>query len=360
MTLAGYVKCLKRHAINCSISDEDFLNALLKPLVDAGRLKNKNRMEFHLDKSRTSLLLNRQADVPKALRKVLPKYGLYKDVEDNFRDFLSDYIDDSEMETVICEVSEMIQEESQIGNKEAILNKADNPNIFLADALIEAIKLKNDGLGSEGELVRNGSFCVKAIYADIFKYAFKARFKTPRIVVIPVDSEFHMKVTRNYENNSRPEVSAQTIHGQWLTRWEQAGANVSDLPERIRESLKNTGSQAVEGKYPVGTIAEIEEGKTIYYLLVISDFDRNNTAHSTKDNIEEAIEKMANFYDKRGNGYDIYIPLLGTGKSRSNLSLQESYDCILDFFQNHKDLIQGNIYIVIRKEYEKLVMTGGE
>ena len=86
MNLAGYVKCLKRHALNKKISDEEFFNAVLKLYIEAGEIDNKNADEIYFDKSRTSLILNRHEDVPGALRKALNSANIYTWTEENFED----------------------------------------------------------------------------------------------------------------------------------------------------------------------------------------------------------------------------------------------------------------------------------
>ena len=50
----------------------------------------------------------------------------------------------------------------------------------------------------------------------------------------------------------------------------------------------------------------------------------------------------------------MYIPLLGTGRSRANLSYQDSFDLILDTFMKHKQLLQGKISIVIQPNIKEL------
>ncbi len=345
MNLAGYVKCLKSHALNKKISDELFLNAVLKPYIDAGEVDNKFDEEMHFDKSRTSLILNRHDDIPGALRQALNSPNIYPWTEENFKDFLNEYIDPGSIEDVVDEISEMIEDDQFITDKSTLLSKKTKAYIFLADVMIECFKLKNNGFDPEGEILRNGAYCVKAVYKDIFKYAFKKRSKEKNIVVIPVDTEFHTHVTRKYEDRLLNEVSAASLHGQFLTRWEQSGEDIGCLPKRIRESLKVPVNDS--GKYPLGTIATIENDSTIFYLLAISEFDEYNNAHSSKEEIIHCIDELSIFYDRYGDGHDIYIPLMGTGKSRAAVSLQESFNILVGCYKKNPARIQGNIYIVI-------------
>ena len=92
-SLAELAKTLKGCAINSSISDEEFLNALLGPFVTAGRVKAREGKEFWLDKSRTSRILNGHCDVPIFLRKVLARYGLEDAVADGMTSFVQDTLD---------------------------------------------------------------------------------------------------------------------------------------------------------------------------------------------------------------------------------------------------------------------------
>ena len=177
MNLANYVKCLKRHAKNRKISDEKILNAILKPYVIAGDVVNKNGEVFYLDKTRTSQIINRIEDIPGALRDALNVPDIVRFTENKFEVFIDEYIRKDEISIVVDEVAEMIKDETNIEDKDRILSKTPVPIAFLADALIEAIKLKNDGLDPEGELIRNGAYCLKVVYGNIFKYAFKKRSK---------------------------------------------------------------------------------------------------------------------------------------------------------------------------------------
>jgi len=86
---------------------------------------------------------------------------------------------------------------------------------------------------------------------------------------------------------------------------------------------------------------------TLFFLLAVSEFDQKNMAQSTKEDIKSAVEALAEYYDEKGQGYDVFIPLIGTGMSRANISNQESYDIIKNTLLNNKDKLQGKINIVI-------------
>lgn len=71
---------------------------------------------------------------------------------------------------------------------------------------------------------------------------------------------------------------------------------------------------------------------------------------SEKEKIETALKKMLEFYDCKGQGYELYLPLVGTGRSRAGLSYQESYNLIKKVLLENEGQIQGHITIVVQTE----------
>ena len=74
--LSSFAKTCRPYALNHAVSDEEFLNALIRPYVAAAHVKGRGGTEYSLDKSRTSRILAGKADVPVALRKVIAQYKL--------------------------------------------------------------------------------------------------------------------------------------------------------------------------------------------------------------------------------------------------------------------------------------------
>lgn len=129
----------------------------------------------------------------------------------------------------------------------------------------------------------------------------------------------------------------------------------NELDCRIQKHLQVSGATPVgisqgvgskTDKYSIGTTVVIQEKNTIYYLLAVSDFDNRNVARSSKELVKEAVARLLDYYDELGLGYEIYIPLLGTGKSRAYLTPKESMQMIRDTFLEHQEKINGHVYIV--------------
>lgn len=361
MDFAEYVKCLKKYVVNQDISDEEFVNAVLEPYVMAGKIKNKQKEDYWLNKSRVSRLLSGQDDIPKALRNSLGKVGIYEETRDNFDNFIQDYLIEGGTENLKVELKKiMINDDDKASDFNDKNNMVDLKEL-LATILIETIRLPNGEIVGDTELARNGAYSVKVIYGDIFNRAFGKKCKNKRIIVVPVDTMFRTYVTRSYENQPYPEVSPKTIHGQWIIRMEQSGEDITSLGDRIFENLKNTyGCDVGKDIYPKGTIAVIENNCSIFYLVALSEFDKHNNAYATKEEVLNVIDSLMDFYDKHGDGNDIYIPLLGTGKSRAGMSLQESYDSLQQYFKSNVSCVQGNVFIVVHKQFKNQMKKGGQ
>ena len=166
-------------------------------------------------------------------------------------------------------------------------------------------------------------------------------------------------MTRKLEGNVYPVVSENTIHGQWLIRLIESGEQKEQIDVRIAESLRYTGFNPMkESKiehrkkvcYPIGSVAIIETGNAVYFLVAIAEFDDFNNARSSADDIDSAITSLLNVYDRLGMGYDLYIPLMGTGLSRAGLSSQEAYDLLTKSLMKNRSKIRGHIHLILRFE----------
>ena len=120
------------------------------------------------------------------------------------------------------------------------------------------------------------------------------------------------------------------------------------LKKRIVEDLVNRGCKANSNKeYPLGTVSVVEEANTVFYLLAASKFDSNNNAHATKEQISQVLNSLVKFYDRNGQGQDLYVPLIGTGMSRSGLSNRESFDEIYKVFNPETNSFVGKVTVVV-------------
>lgn len=61
------------------------------------------------------------------------------------------------------------------------------------------------------------------------------------------------------------------------------------------------------------------------------------------------VNILLKFYDKHGQGASLYLPLVGSGRSRVNLSNDQSYDLIVDTIMENIEFLQGKINIVVKE-----------
>ena len=356
--IASYILTVKKYAINRNISNEDFTRELFAPFVTAGNVKDKNGELLELNKSRVSRLLAGKDDVPSAMRNALSMLDIAERTAEGFSDFLADNIDAHRQDDLIADVSQLA------GSVLTKRVKSNDVSMFLTEVFIEAVKINNAAIDNKDAIIwNNGSNSIEIVEGDIFRFAFENRSRTTKnIVVIPVNTAFDTHVSTKLETDGIPLVSENTLHGKWLIRWMRSGESVADLDSRIAESLNCQGKmptgkyKSKNGKadcYEIGTTAIIDIGKAAFYLVATAAFDERNNAHSTKQEINTALIELLKIYDNFGQGYPMYIPLFGTGRSRVGLSYQESFELIKQTLLENKNRIQGHIKIVVVSEAMK-------
>lgn len=354
LSLATLVKTTKRYAIDSSVSNVEFLNALLEPYISAGRVRGRGGVDFHLDPQRTSKLLNGKADVPLTLKKPLPRFGIVQSTARNMGVFLDDYLDRDASSELTADILGLLDggdsaEGKLRGKLEAL---TDDLEAFFATALVESLRATN--LASTRKVVwQNGTGSFSVEVGDLLSKGFGRRRKYRNVVVVPVNSAFDTEVSWGQESTRAPVVSERSLHGAWLVRMYQSGQDSSSLQERVEASLAIQGIAPLDelrgrARYPVGTVAIIENDRASFYLLAISRFDDDNMAHSSPETIEEALNALIDTYDARGQGLDIYLPLMGTGLSRAGLSNGRSFELIMDVVSRRRADIHGNMSLVVR------------
>lgn len=206
-----------------------------------------------------------------------------------------------------------------------------------------------------------GTGKIKALYGDIIKIGFPKKDKGEKIVVIPVNTCFDTIVGDGV-------VSAKTIHGQWIKNINNRGISTEKLDEIIEKSIAVkklqpsrlfTKNEKIKGKlngFPLGTVLPIEGSYGLtYYLLALSEFDENLNAQCSKEDFLNCIQSLISFYDKNGQGNPIYIPLMGTGLSRVNISQEESLNITVDMLKLNRGQIHGQVNIVVFSKEKNMV-----
>ena len=357
MNYGQFLRRIKAYCINKHITNEDLVNSPLKAIVKEAEIKKKKGdfkgYLFYYDSTAASRIINNKLELSADIRNAVKNDGMEDIVLRSFSEFYEDEIDKNLSEALIEEILISVKSDTAFKEHEIseIRELTDVPTRFLSKVLIKSLKESNLIENSNGQTIwSKGSNYIKVIKGDIFTYALGKRSKKKRIVVIPVNTAFDVHVTTQLENDPAPMVSSNTLHGNLLIRIKKSNIEELEIAERIRENLRiNMLIKGDEEKLdlPIGTIASLDFGSSTIYMLAISKFNAKNKARSSKNDIQTAITKLLEYYDDKGQGYDLYLPLMGTGLSRAYLSNQESYDIIKSTLLKNKDRLQGKINIII-------------
>lgn len=336
---ANLVVLLKEHAINKKISNDEFVGELFCCICDTCEIYNKNGENYWSAKEFTSLILNRKEDLPAPIRQCLLNVDA-SILNEGLASFYKSYINKLELNHLYQELINLYCNDSYIvSDKKDYVQNHEKNTTLITYLLIQTANINNKITEIKHLLYKQGKTEIFYSFDDIIKIGFNFKdAKRKKIVVIPVDADFHMHVSLLGE---RPVVvSEKTIHGKWIQRMQKEGFNESEIINMVAKGkLVQTNL--------IGGISTVTYKNTEFILLAISKFDENNVAHSTKSDLINALESLIKYYDNFGNGYDLYIPLIGTGSSRAKLYHHESFEMIKTFAIQHINSFNGIINIVI-------------
>lgn len=200
------------------------------------------------------------------------------------------------------------------------------------------------------------------------KIAFPKKCGRKKIVVISVNTAFDTIVDENLALYSKPLVSPNTIHGRWINNMIKNGIDTVSIDSYIDSYIQMnnivpirelTRTEKPRGKlkdFDNGTIVIFPEHNGItFFLLALSEFDINNEAQSTKEDVIKCLKKLLSFYSSNGQGYEMYLTLMGTGRSRAGLTHEESLQTIKSVLSLYKQEIQGTINVIVyNKDKDKV------
>lgn len=200
-----------------------------------------------------------------------------------------------------------------------------------------------------------GNRSVKACYGDLFEISAERK---GLLCVIPVNTAFDTIVDQT-SSVEKPLVSPRSLHGQWVKWMQGKGAAIDSIDSQVKEGLKKTGANPsntlrrdvkVRGnldEYPIGTVCPIRYEGASFLLVAMSQFDDDNVAHSSRDDIYSSIRAAINYHNKAGQGCELIIPLMGTANSRAKLSHQDSFEMIVAALILNEDRMNGGATVVV-------------
>ncbi len=131
-------------------------------------------------------------------------------------------------------------------------------------------------------------------------------------------------------------IAPESLQGQLAHRY--FNSNTAEMDRQIDLSLRGIRSKKhLDGvgkkkKFPIGTAAKLQGHSKTFFLLAMSELNKNGNAHSNVSMIDEALEKIWTYIAERGELGDVAIPVLGTGRGRVRLSRKKMIERIAQSF----------------------------
>ena len=207
----------------------------------------------------------------------------------------------------------------------------------------------------------NVSIVVK--YDDLMDIAFPKKPQPERIVVIAVNCCYDTIVNEDI-------IHTGSVHGQFLNKYIDSEKKRHILDAEIEKSLTEFGynykeiteNDKREGKrkrYPLGSIARIKGNNGVtFFLLALTQFDVNCNAHCDKHQYFDCILKLFEYYDKHGQGKELYLYPMGTAMSRTGLHKKEALQSIVLLTKISRCFLKAKTTIVVDEKCKnKLSIT---
>ncbi len=200
---------------------------------------------------------------------------------------------------------------------------------------------------------KNGEHEISAEYGDMNKISSK--HGDQKVIVINVNTTFDM-IIENPGHNAL--VAENTNHGRFIKRvCKEKGISQQELNNQIQAILLNRKDlkykvrkreNGNENDYHIGTYIIYELGRISYLLFAFSRFDEENVAHPGKESGDDLpLRQLMAAINKSSQNNDVYIPLLGTGNSRYQLSNEESFNQIKHYLLSHRKQVEAKCRILV-------------
>lgn len=162
-------------------------------------------------------------------------------------------------------------------------------------------------------------------------------------------------------------ISATTIHGIAFNKlYQQHGYTVGTLNTAIQASIHAVSQPSAvnrvdkpEGnlnRYEVGSYANLCIDENLNYIMIgLSWINSNLNAQTSKSDYVLAVQKMIESFDNESQGYPVLMPIIGTGRSRTDLTEREALEYIIEAFRINQNKITSDIYIVIHESAKNRV-----
>lgn len=162
-------------------------------------------------------------------------------------------------------------------------------------------------------------------------------------------------------------ISSTSIHGKAFSWLYQQSLYTPDTLNTTIQSSIHSGSQPFildkvdkpEGnlkRFEVGSYANLAiDGKLNYILLGLSWMNANLNAQTSKSDYVFAVQKMIEAFDNESQGYPILMPIIGAGRSRTDLTERDALEYIIEAFRINWNRITSDVFIVIHESAKNRV-----
>lgn len=154
-------------------------------------------------------------------------------------------------------------------------------------------------------------------------------------------------------------ISSTSVHGMAFNKlYNQGKYNPNTLSTAVQAAIKGnptfellTTTQKPAGnlkRYEVGAYANLPiEPNLNYILLGLTTFDANLNAHVSKQEYVLSMQKLIEYFDMESQGYPVLMPIIGTGRSRTDLQERKALEYLISLFKINQTKITSDIYIVV-------------
>lgn len=192
-------------------------------------------------------------------------------------------------------------------------------------------------------------------YGNIFDINKLKKIKTRRNIVIPVNRCFDTHIDDDLISSKKSlhGIVMKSLYDAQITNEEELNSILQNSIITYH-SINLSSQQKPSGnlkRYDVGTVAEYKlDEKITFFFLGLCKLDQNLHAETKEEEFLFAIQKLLRFYNTRSQGYDLYLPIIGSGLSNTRKSEKDLLEYLISILKINKELINSNIHIVI---YEK-------
>ncbi len=319
LTLSWLIKTIRPYSNDPKLAYQLLLSDLCSCFVSPS---------FFVESTASSRIMNNEYDVPQRLRDTFIQRS-ENEIHEMAGSFLQKHMEASRLDQLTASLKDAVRDSGISASvKASILSESDASVVF--GQIVKIAALSDNRVSINKVLYQSGDSEIRLISGDLIALGLNKKLVTGgRIVVIPVDVDFTMRLG--------DAISKDSIHGKWISRMQKGGVSGRAIKKRIKYA-ENAG---------LPKIGKVSCGETEFYLVPVSKLRERNRAESSPEMLNGALDAVVREYDVSGQGIPLYIPLMGTGRSRNRLSLKASIDLIAEKFMGSASGLHGTINIVV-------------